>query len=233
MYGDVMTKPRFEDVPTGPTAAGPALHFDLAPAGSISDLLAAASDGEVSAPYAAWHGDRKDVLALIADAGMFVGLRLHADEGQWICKELAICAGADSHVTPDGLSAVNFVEVTRAAAELAADLVGGAKVVEQLLAPWRVNTRGSGKARDDIAYAALAFRYVQLVNAGERHPAKALGQQLGMSPVTVSQRIREARNEPRNLLSESTPGSAGGQLTDKAQRIIAASLARTNTQREA
>jgi hypothetical protein len=72
--------------------------------------------------------------------------------------------------------------------------------------------------RDDVAYAALAARYVELVQAGDRAPAATLAHQLGMSSVTVSQRIREARQ--RALLTHTDPGTAGGQLTEKALSVL-------------
>lgn len=91
--------------------------------------------------------------------------------------------------------------------------------VEEWLASWRVGARGSRAKRPNLAYAALAARYVELVREGERAPAAILARQLGMSAVTVSQRVREARE--RGLLTRTAAGTAGGELTPKALGLLA------------
>jgi hypothetical protein len=70
----------------------------------------------------------------------------------------------------------------------------------------------------DREYAELARRYVELVPGGR--PITDLAAQLGRSRTTVRNLIAEARN--RCFLTGSQHGKAGGQLTDKARRLLAA-----------
>jgi hypothetical protein len=91
--------------------------------------------------------------------------------------------------------------------------------VDEWLAPWRTGARGSRTKRPNVAYAALAARYVELVRQGERAPAATLARQLGVSAVTISQRIREARE--LGLLTRTTAGTAGGELKPKALSLLA------------
>lgn len=80
-------------------------------------------------------------------------------------------------------------------------------------------TSRPGRAgRDDYDYAVMADRYVALLNSGHLNAAAALAGQLHLSPSQVRNVLYEARR--RDLLTKSPPGKAGGQLTDKARRLL-------------
>lgn len=77
----------------------------------------------------------------------------------------------------------------------------------ELFNAWKVKARKRGPAE----YAALAARYVQEIDKGNTAPVETLANELGLSPVTVAQRIREARS--KKLLTDPAVGSTGGRLT--------------------
>lgn len=85
------------------------------------------------------------------------------------------------------------------------------------LQAFRSDRRGL-EARTDRDFAELAFHYVMHVSEGDRHPAKTLADQLGTTPATMVNRIREARK--RGLLTPTTPGRSGGELTDRACELL-------------
>lgn len=90
--------------------------------------------------------------------------------------------------------------------------------VDQLLDPWRTTARGNRERRPDSAYAALAMRYVQLVDSNIKNPRQALSDELNLSLPSISARVREAR--AYGFLSESAHGRAEGVLTDKARLAL-------------
>lgn len=83
---------------------------------------------------------------------------------------------------------------------------------------------GAGrKAKPDQYYASLAVRYVGLVEGGSRQPFKELeeesqGRGTFYSVEFFQNEINEARR--RGLLTSAGPGKAGGELTDKARRLL-------------
>lgn len=78
----------------------------------------------------------------------------------------------------------------------------------------------SSARKTDLDYANLALEYVLLVQAGDRRPAATLAQKTGNlnSPGVWTNRITEARK--RGLLTEVGRGEAGGELTEKAERLL-------------
>jgi hypothetical protein len=78
--------------------------------------------------------------------------------------------------------------------------------------------RRGRKGRTDLDYARLARRYVALLDHAA--PVKILSKQMKLNESTVRVLIYEARQH--GLLTPGAPGRAGGKLTDKAQRILAA-----------
>ena len=198
-----------------------AFHFDLAPTAWASELLVMSEQGRIDTPWASWHTDRRTVLAAHYndESGLTVAAHLKRDGRAWSIIDAAVGLGGGARIGSShdlvGLDA--GLEECRSLASRFATMVDS---IDALLAPWRTNARGSVTRRSEVAYAALAARYVELVNSGERHPGKALGQQLDMSPVTVAQRIREARGVPLGLLSPAVHGTAGGVLTDKAKALL-------------
>lgn len=113
-----------------------------------------------------------------------------------------------------------IIDAARAHAAEVAEVISGEAAARlfELLEPWRRDARTSDVTRDETSYAALVARYVELVSRGDRKPADTIGKELGMSAVTVSQRVREARQ--RGLLTDAPPGKPGGDLTELAYHLL-------------
>jgi hypothetical protein len=78
--------------------------------------------------------------------------------------------------------------------------------------------QASGKERrPDQFYLDLAVRYLQLVEE-TNSPTKHLAQDLGVSLAKARDLVREARR--RKLMTMSTRGRAGGELTTEALRLL-------------
>lgn len=202
---------------TDEVATAATFQFDLAPTRWTSELLQAEATGHVEAPWVSGHPEADSVMAVVGDGQTLVAVRLSTVTDPPQVIELAIRPagqGAD-------LNLQAIPTLLSEAGGLAAKFLRLTGRIDAELAPWRSNTRGTGTRRSEVAYAALAARYVEMVNGGERHPAKRLAADLGMAPVTVSQRIRECRAAPLELLTESTHGAAGGMLTEKAKQLLA------------
>jgi hypothetical protein len=78
-----------------------------------------------------------------------------------------------------------------------------------------------------VHYALWAARYVQKVDAGERHPIAALARdhrkELGRTQAKAETYIRDTITDARRryqLLTNPGQGRAGGQLTVKAHRVL-------------
>lgn len=93
-----------------------------------------------------------------------------------------------------------------------------------LLSDFADRPRPGRKGRDVAAYAAFCARYVELCRAGPK-PLKALAQAEGISESEARNRLYRARKQ-LGLLTDSEPGKAGGELTTKAQRILASASTR-------
>lgn len=158
--------------------------------------------------------------------GWVLGLRLLPRRGVFEVMEaifLAVDEDGTGGLTTGLFRDVPFGEIVRNARAKAADLhefVGdeAAARAADFMGQWRTSARGSQRKRSDVAYAALAARYAELVRAGDRSPAATLAVELGVSAITVSQRVREARE--RKLLTHTPPGTAGGELTEKAISVL-------------
>jgi hypothetical protein len=83
-------------------------------------------------------------------------------------------------------------------------------------APRRPGRRG----RDDSYYARVAALYVDLLATGSRRPVVELAGQLGGGHRrgAAVQLVHEARR--RGLLTKSQSGTAGGELTAKARKLL-------------
>jgi len=193
--------------------------FDLAPVRWPSELLEAWATGHLETRWVARDADASGaLLALVPGERLVCAARLVPDDGGWSLSEVATRAAWSSSVEVAALA--DLPDLLAEAVEVAQIFDSILDAVERLLAPFRTNARGSQQRRPESAYAALAARYVQLVAAGERHPGKVLAAELGMSPVTLAQRIREARSEPLSMLTEARPGAAGGALTERARLLL-------------
>lgn len=124
-------------------------------------------------------------------------------------------------LAPVSNNTVNFAEVTETLDEMTRLAQTSFRIrrrVNELLAPWKASARGNRERRPDSAYAALAMRYVQLVDSKVRNPRQALSEELGLSLPSISARVREARSY--GFLTESAHGRAEGVLTDKARLAL-------------
>lgn len=74
------------------------------------------------------------------------------------------------------------------------------------------------RGRDDSFYAQVAARYVHLLTSTDHAPAVGLADEMTVSVSSVRGLLHEARR--RDLLTHAPPGRAGGQLTDKARRLL-------------
>ena len=158
--------------------------------------------------------------------GWLLGLRLRRERGLHAVDEVTFLAvpGNQTPFTTALLRQVPMGETVATARGLAADVhdvlaATAAARLHELLEPWRIDARSARVVRDDVAYAALAARYVQLVARGSHKPVDDLAEELDLSPVTVSLRLREARH--RDLLTAAETGRPGGELTDHAIAALA------------
>jgi hypothetical protein len=76
---------------------------------------------------------------------------------------------------------------------------------------------GGRKGRDDFFYAGIAAHYSHEARES-RHATQAVAELLTLSPSRARELIATAR--ARGLLTHTTQGRAGGQLTDKARELL-------------
>jgi hypothetical protein len=74
-----------------------------------------------------------------------------------------------------------------------------------------------GKATPDRDYLEFARRYAELVGQGHRQPRTTLAREFHLTDRQVRDRISACRQ--RELLKPTTPGRAGGGLTEKAANM--------------
>jgi transposase len=75
------------------------------------------------------------------------------------------------------------------------------------------------KRKDDAFYAELASEYVRLLDRGKTsRPVKELAGRYDIPERTIYRQVNEARR--RGLLSQTTPGKAGGYLTARAEQLL-------------
>lgn len=194
---------------------------DLVIGDRLEDVLDALDNGQIEAPFATWSTVSSSALVVVDNGTLAVAARLIPVDTGWSAHTFAarLSQFSDSReLTTD--SPIDVGPLLNEAANLAKALSRVRKTIEQHLNAWRASTRGSRSRRSDLAYAALAARYAELVANGEHKPTQIIADELGLSPTTVSQRVREARREPLSLLTETKHGAAGGNLTSKARNIL-------------
>lgn len=79
------------------------------------------------------------------------------------------------------------------------------------------NRRPGPVGRPDLFYPRAAFRYVELMNKG-LSPNTTLAKERNISQSSARDLIHEARQ--RGLLTSTTRGQKGGQLTEKAMQLL-------------
>lgn len=172
-------------------------------------------------------GEHAFVRTRLREGNWLVSFRLRADRsGHQRVVEVVVLAGDEAGtsgltraaLTDHTLLGLLDIAVDDAEHHRHAYSDNAEAVVTALLEQWRGDARRTGARRDRLAYAALAARYAGLVRDGDRKPAATLGRYLGRSPVTISQRIREARE--MGLLSRVPAGIAGGRITTEALQLL-------------
>lgn len=83
---------------------------------------------------------------------------------------------------------------------------------------WERAARDLETKPTDVKHASIAAMYVRLLDEKEPRPVVALAQQLHLGHKTVRNYLFTARE--RGLLTSAGRGVAGGQLTDKARRLL-------------
>ena len=78
--------------------------------------------------------------------------------------------------------------------------------------------RPGRRGRPDAEYLSVAAKYVDLVKASGS-PTRALAEELSVSPSAARDLVHEARR--RELLTPTTRGVKGGELTEKALKLLA------------
>ncbi len=120
-------------------------------------------------------------------------------------------------VTTRMLRAVPLGAIQQHALEALAAASSASWLPEGSVAPFRDNPYPGRRGRDDLEYALLAAKYVAWV-ARSRTPMRDLAAAEYMSVKTLKNKVTEARY--RELLTRSGRGTAGGELTEKARRLL-------------
>jgi hypothetical protein len=84
---------------------------------------------------------------------------------------------------------------------------------------WLAELAPQPDRRDDYFYAMLAAAYANKIASGNRHAGPELAHQLGVHDSTLRQWLSEARKK-RGVLTETTPGRASGELTEKGANLL-------------
>jgi hypothetical protein len=90
------------------------------------------------------------------------------------------------------------------------------------------NRRPGRSGRPDVFYARLAAEYVELLSTSST-PTKDLARRHNYSPTSMRDYLNQAR--VRGLLTPSQRGRAGGELTEKAMRLLRAEPGSEKTRR--
>jgi hypothetical protein len=186
---------------------------------SLSDAL---SNLRGTSSMEAVGRDGERVVALRVGRDWRVAFRLVRDAAEgWRVTEFA--AAHDGGLSGmDPLRRLPLGQLLAQARQLAGDPLPTGSALVSLrgnnLASFLREGRGRGR-RPDLDYARLALEYVLLVQDGCTSPAREMSRRAGRGSVQVwTDRLTEARR--RGLLSDPSPGVAGGELTEKAHALL-------------
>jgi hypothetical protein len=92
---------------------------------------------------------------------------------------------------------------------------------ESLTTP-EVLAQGHGEDYPELLYARISALYVNAIGSGSKRPHVDVADQLGdgWTSTKVREWVRRARSREMGLLTETAKGVAGGDLTNKARRIL-------------
>jgi hypothetical protein len=99
------------------------------------------------------------------------------------------------------------------------DLEGAPSALTEILSRnWRSAETGNSRSSSLLRLAAIAARYVDRINAGDRTPVASVAGELGLKQEQVRDRLHRARYA--ELLTPASRGRAGGQLTQFAVDLL-------------
>lgn len=139
--------------------------------------------------------------------------------GQPRLKSLTIFPDADHSPPRDGVSQVVASRCIRSLNEQVGAVLSAGLAAELGLRPdddFRVVPRVGRRGRSDLYYAQIARTYVGALESPR--PLETVAKTWGLSVAQARERVRAARQ--RDLLDRPGRGPAGGDLTEKALRIL-------------
>jgi hypothetical protein len=126
----------------------------------------------------------------------------------------------EAGVTPHHLRAISLSDIYRQAALARGEGLTGMKRIDDALARLPLRKPGTRPRRTAVEDAKVAAAYVAEVAAEGAEPLYArLGDRLGYSPSTMVDIVKRLRTEGF-LTRPAHRGTAGGELTEKAKRLL-------------
>lgn len=121
-------------------------------------------------------------------------------------------------LTTDVLRSVRFEDLYQQVRAYLPHLEAMGTYVEVDPASFTGTKRPGRRGRPDAEYLSVAAKYAELVRASGS-PTRALAAELSVSPSVARDLVHEARR--RELLTPTTRGVKGGELTKKAHKLLA------------
>lgn len=156
-------------------------------------------------------------MVVFRDQGCAVGVELVRTSDSWTGRQIVVrTLDADGGlvVWPSRLPRELFAEAIQRVEEreqrqrdMRHRMTVSREFIAQRLESWKDKAAPRGNAE----YAALAAAYCEELRRGNSKATTTLGEQLGISPAMMAQRIKEARR--RRLLTPGQQGRASGELT--------------------
>lgn len=167
------------------------------------------------------QGEVVDVIAPVLDDAWLLRVSLRRDGDDLIPVAIELRPRPGAQISARILRTLGFGGVSRSASEL---LLKHPSIAKHLGEQWGRPVKQPGRGgREDAQYAQWASQYVNALAVAPRRPVAWLIQQAAergehVTRGEIAARLTVARE--RLLLTEAPPGRAGGELTDKAQRLL-------------
>lgn len=163
-------------------------------------------------------------MSVVADLDGFPEWRVTVDfalaDGAMMVRRVEVApssgAGPRESLSTRVLRAVQFREISNEAWALLADLGDVMPSVDNLAKEFRRTPRPGRRGRPDLVYAEAAAIYVASMT--KPAPLQATARALGIPEARARSLLGEARR--RGLLTQAPKGRAGGELTEKARRLL-------------
>jgi hypothetical protein len=124
-----------------------------------------------------------------------------------------------AEITSDALRSLSLRKIQRELDEIIGRWAKRDPLTHRLTKGFAESRRPGRRGRDDVEYAAVADVYIKHVRLNSSAPVERAAEELNYSTSTVRALLNKARN--RGLLTRAGPGRAGGDLTEKAKRLLA------------